>query len=48
MDQLIVVYLYNGIRLSHQKEENTDTHNIDKSQEHYAEPNKLDTREYTA
>ena len=27
MDQLIAVYLYNGIWLSHQKEENTDTHN---------------------
>ena len=40
--------MYNGIRLSHQKEQNTDTHkDIDKSQEYYAEPHKLDTEVYT-
>lgn len=45
MDQQIVVCLYNGILLSNQKEQNINTYNnIDKSQEHYTEQNKLDTR----
>ena len=40
--------MYNGIQLSHQKEQNTDTHkDIDKSQEYYAEPHELDTEVYT-
>ena len=42
------IYLYNGIQLSHQQEQNTDTHkDIDKSQEYYAEPHELDTEVYT-
>ena len=41
------VYLYNRIQLSHQKEQNTDTHkDIDKSQEYYAEPHELDMEVY--
>ena len=41
------VYLYNRIQLSHQKEQNTDTHkDIGKSQEYYAEPHELDMEVY--
>ena len=47
MDKIMVVHLYNGKPISNKKERTTNTHNsILKSQMHYAEWNKQDSKSY--
>lgn len=47
LEKLIVIYPYNGILLSSEKEQATATgNNMDESQQHYAKWKKSDTKTY--